>query len=75
MSEIMQDKFTGIEIESYPYKQKTINWLGKLLGRPSTQTRLTVIGPANQIKTIKKDEDFISAIVSSGPFKSVNKKG
>ncbi|MDY6965066.1 MAG: DUF2073 domain-containing protein [Halobacteriota archaeon] len=75
MSEITQNEFTGIEIESYPYKQKTINWLGKLLGKPTTETRLTVIGPANQIKTIKKDQDFISAIVSSGPFKNVNKKG
>ncbi|MDY6865439.1 MAG: DUF2073 domain-containing protein [Halobacteriota archaeon] len=69
MTEIVQDEFTGIEIESYPYKQKTINWLGKIMGKPNMQSRLTVIGPANQLVTIKKDEDFISAIVSSGPFK------
>lgn len=70
MTEIVQDEFTGIEIESYPYKQKTMNWLSKIMGKQDVQSRLTVIGPANQLVTIKKDEDFISAIVSSGPFKN-----
>lgn len=60
----IHDDFTGIEIESYPAKSNP-SLISKLLGRPSTLTRLTVIGPANQLKTIKKDQDLISALVSS----------
>jgi len=68
MSEITHDDFIGIEIESYPYQQKNVGFIGKLLGKSGTQPRLTVIGPANRLKTIKKDSDFISAIVSSNLF-------
>ena len=68
MSEITPDDFIGIEIESYPYQQKSVGIIGKIFGKSSSQPRLTVIGPANQLKTIKKDNDFISAIVSSNIF-------
>ncbi|KCZ70571.1 hypothetical protein ANME2D_02592 [Candidatus Methanoperedens nitroreducens] len=64
MTEIAQDDFSGIEIESYPVKQSD-NFLNKLLGKNSLKTRLTVIGPATQLKTIKKDRDLISALVST----------
>jgi hypothetical protein len=64
MTEIAPDDFSGIEIESYPVKQNE-NFFNKLLGKSSLKTRLTVIGPAAQLKTIKKDRDFISALVSS----------
>jgi len=63
MTEIAQDDFSGIEIESYPVKQNE-NFFNKLLGKSSVKTRLTVIGPAAQLKTIKKDRDLISALVS-----------
>jgi hypothetical protein len=63
MTEIAQDDFSGIEIESYPVKQNE-NFFNKLLGKTSVKTRLTVIGPAAQLKTIKKDRDLISALVS-----------
>jgi len=63
MAEIAPDEFSGIEIESYPVKQND-NFLNKLLGKTSNKTRLTVIGPASQLKTIKKDRDLISALVS-----------
>ncbi len=63
MTEIAQDDFSGIEIESYPVKQNE-NFFSKLLGKTSVKTRLTVIGPAAQLKTIKKDRDLISALVS-----------
>lgn len=63
MTEIMSDDFAGIEIESYPTRQRS-NIISKLLGKIITETRLTVIGPANQIKTLNKDHDFISALVS-----------
>ena len=64
MIEISPDEFTGIEIESYPSKQNQ-KLFDKLFRRSVTRTRLTVIGPANQLKTLKKDRDLISALVSS----------
>lgn len=59
------DGFAGIEIESYPCRRRAAGILGKLLGKTITETRLTVIGPANQIKTIKRDGDLISTIISA----------
>lgn len=64
MVEITPDNFSGIEIESYPVKHKN-TLMDKLLGKTSIQTRLTLIGPADQLKTIKKDGDMISALVST----------
>lgn len=64
MTEITPDEFSGIEIESYPSKQNP-NFFEKLFKKPMNKTRLTVIGPANQLKTLKKDRDFISTLVSS----------
>ena len=55
MSEIDED-FAGIEIGSYPVRR---GFLG--LRR---RTRLTIVGPANMMKTIKKDKDLIRAIIS-----------
>ena len=63
MTEIAPDEFSGIEIESYPVKQND-NLLNKLLGKTTLKTRLTAIGPAAQLKTIKKSRDLISALVS-----------
>lgn len=63
MTEIAPGDFAGIEIESYPTRQRS-NIISRLLGRVVTETRLTVIGPANQIKTLNKDHDVISALVS-----------
>ncbi len=64
MTEITPDDFAGIEIESYPSK-KNQKLLDKLFRKTVIRTRLTVIGPANQLKTLKKDRDLISALVSS----------
>lgn len=64
MTEITPDDFSGIEIESYPTK-KDQKLLDRLFKKPVIRTRLTVIGPANQLKTLKKDRDFISTLVSS----------
>ncbi|MCK4928897.1 MAG: DUF2073 domain-containing protein [Methanosarcinales archaeon] len=64
MTEITPDEFAGIEIESYPSKNNQ-KILDKLFRKPVIRTRLTVIGPANQLKTLKKDRDLISALVSS----------
>ncbi|KUK04031.1 MAG: uncharacterized protein PWR26_777 [Methanosarcinales archaeon] len=63
MSEINLDDFIGIEIESYPAKEES-SLLRRLLKKPSLQTRLTMIGPARHLKTLKKDREVISALVS-----------
>ena len=64
MTEISPDDFTGIEIETYPKAEASDqSFLDKLMGRESTQ-KLTVIGPANRIETLHKDENLISTLVS-----------
>jgi len=64
MTEISPDDFSGIEIESYPRAETADqSFLDRLMGRESTK-KLTVIGPANQIETLHKDEQLISALVS-----------
>jgi hypothetical protein len=64
MTEISPDEFNGIEIETYPRSETADrSFLDRLMGRQSTK-KLTVIGPANQIQTLHKDENLISALVS-----------
>ena len=64
MTEIRVDEFSGIEIESYPPK-KGGSFLDRIFGR-SLKGRMTVIGPANQLRTIEKDQYQISTKVSVG---------
>ena len=65
MTEISPDEFNGIEIESYPQSgDDDGSFLGRLMGKESTPKKLTVIGPADQIETLHKDETLISALVS-----------
>ncbi|SIR56405.1 hypothetical protein SAMN05421858_2843 [Haladaptatus litoreus] len=65
MAEISPDEFSGIEIETYPRsKTSDSGLLGRLMGRESDSSKLTVIGPANQIETLHKDENLISALIS-----------
>ncbi len=64
MTEIRVDEFTGIEIESYPSK-KGGSFLDKIFGK-ALKGRMTVIGPANQLRTIEKDKYQISTKVSVG---------
>ncbi|SNR58302.1 DUF2073 domain-containing protein [Halorubrum vacuolatum] len=64
MTEISPDDFTGIEIETYPKAEATSqSFIDKLIGRETTK-KLTVIGPANRIETLHKDENLISTLVS-----------
>lgn len=65
MREILPDDFSGIEIETYPGKQKNNSMFSRLVRGEETPRRMTVIGPANQLKMIKKDRDLISAWISS----------
>ena len=64
MTEISPDEFNGIEIETYPRSETAdASFLDRLMGRQSTN-KLTVIGPANQIETLHKDETIIQTLVS-----------
>lgn len=64
MSEINPDGFTGIEIETYPGGAKSDSgFLGRLMGKDDA-SKLTVIGPANRIETLHKDETLISTLVT-----------
>lgn len=58
MKEI-NDKFIGIEMESYIDERKSF-WQ-KIFGKK--KARITVIGPADKIKTIYKDKDVIKAVI------------
>jgi hypothetical protein len=64
MTEIRVDEFSGIEIESYPSKKEG-SFLDRIFGR-TLKGRMTVIGPANQLRTIDKDKYQISTKVSVG---------
>ncbi|MDM7935463.1 MAG: DUF2073 domain-containing protein [Methanothrix sp.] len=64
MTEIRMDEFSGIEIESYPSKREA-SFLDRIFGK-AIKGRMTVIGPANQIRTIEKDQYQISTKVSVG---------
>ena len=65
MSEISPDEFSGIEIETYPSSATgESGFIGKLMGRGPAVSKLTVIGPADRIETLHKDETLISALVS-----------
>ncbi|WP_256031245.1 DUF2073 domain-containing protein [Natronomonas aquatica] len=64
MSEINPDGFTGIEIETYPGEKKNDSGLlGRLIGNDDS-SKLTVIGPANRLETLHKDETLISTLVT-----------
>ncbi len=65
MAEISPDEFNGIEIETYPKSStRDSSLLGRIMGGDEPPKKLTVIGPANQIETLHKDETLISALVS-----------
>lgn len=63
MTEISPDGFSGIEIESYPKESANPGILDRLFG--GDDSKMTVIGPANQIETLHKDSELISAVVSA----------
>ena len=61
MKEINPDKFIGIEMEGYKDDEKK-GLFQKLLGK-IRQPRMIVIGPADKLKTIYKDNDVIKTII------------
>ncbi|WP_292467863.1 DUF2073 domain-containing protein [Methanolobus sp.] len=64
MTLIEPDGFSGIEMESYPTEVDT-SFIGKILKKNALKSRLTVIGPADQLKTLRRDRNMISALIST----------
>lgn len=63
MREIEQDTFIGIEMEGYNEDKPT--FLQKFLGKMK-KPRMTVIGPADLLKTIRKDNNMIQTRIIPG---------
>ena len=64
MSEISPDGFTGIEIETYPGEGAGDSGiLGRIMGKKD-DGKLTVIGPANRIETLHKDQNLLSTLIT-----------
>jgi hypothetical protein len=66
MSEIDHDTFIGIEMQSYsPDDLEAGSWFSRMLGR-SRVPKMSVIGPANLLKPIRKDGNIIQAMILTG---------
>ena len=63
MKEIKQDTFIGIEMEGYGEDNPT--FIQRILGMIK-KPRMTVIGPADLLKTINKDNDMIETMIIPG---------
>jgi hypothetical protein len=63
MEKIEHDTFIGIEMEGYG-EEKT-SFLQKILGKIK-KPRMTVIGPADLLKTVKKDSNMIQTKIIPG---------
>ena len=63
MKEIKQDTFIGIEMEGYSEDKPT--FIQKFLGMIK-KPRMTMIGPADLLKTIRKDNDMIQTMIITG---------
>ncbi|UCG68434.1 MAG: DUF2073 domain-containing protein [Thermoplasmata archaeon] len=63
MANIDHKTFIGIEMQSYSHEDvKKGSWLSKLLGRKQPP-RMSVIGPADLLKTVHKDGNMIQAMI------------
>lgn len=63
MKEIEHDTFIGFEMEGYSADQPT--FLQKIFGM-HRKPRITLIGPANLLKMVKKDNDMIQTRIIPG---------
>ena len=63
MKEIKQDTFIGIEMEGYGEDKPSI--IQKILG-VIKKPRMTVIGPADLLKTVRKDSNMIQTRIIPG---------
>jgi hypothetical protein len=60
MTKVDED-FTGIEIQSHPHDRPQ-SQLSRLLN--GSRRRMTVIGPADRMKTVCREQDMISALIT-----------
>lgn len=60
MAEIDPDTFIGIEMQSYGTEQ-TKNLLEKIIRGGAPRPRMAVVGPANLLRTVRKDSNEIQA--------------
>lgn len=69
MVEIDPDTFTGIEMESQRNPDEANSIIGKLFRRTPYGGRatMTVVGPADKLRTVYKDGDSIEAMVLQQP--------
>jgi hypothetical protein len=63
MKEIEQDTFIGVEMEGYG--EDTPTFLQKLFGM-GKRPRMTMIGPADLVKTVRKDDNMIQTKIIPG---------
>jgi|SRR4030042_5313515 len=63
MKEIENDTFIGVEMEGYG--EDAPSFIQKIFGM-AKRPRMTLIGPANLLKMIKKDSDMIQTKIISG---------
>jgi hypothetical protein len=63
MREIEQDTFIGVEMEGYG--QDTPSFIQRILGI-SKKPRMTLIGPADLLKMVKKDNEMIQIKIVPG---------
>jgi len=63
MREIEQDTFIGVEMEGYSEDRPT--FVQKIFGMIK-KPRMTLIGPANLLKTIRKDSNMIQTKIIPG---------
>ena len=63
MKEIEQDTFIGVEMEGYGQDQPT--FMQKLFGMVK-KPRMTLIGPADLLQMVKKDNDMIQTRIIPG---------
>ncbi len=63
MKEIEHDTFIGVEMEGYG--QDNATFIQKILGM-TKKPRLTLIGPANLLKTVHKDRNMIQTKIIPG---------
>lgn len=67
MVEIDPDDFIGIEMESYKDEVAPRDTWGRFLSkRQAARASMTVVGPADRLKTIRKDGSTIQAMILSG---------
>lgn len=62
MGQIDQDRFIGIEMQSYAQDAQG-RWTRMLNGGRRARPRMVVVGPADRLRTVSKDSHSIQAVI------------